>query len=435
MSTRFALVRNATGVKLKPSPFIFRNTQTLQTATKAILDSNAGRDPERLTLKFAAMRADPFAFFRATCPLFYSTLPLARSLKVSPNVLACGDLHLENFGSYKGNNRLVYFDVVDFDESCVAPVAFELVRLLTSMLVGARPLNISASTASKMVNHFVQCYAANVMAAKPRWVERSLATGPVRKLLQSLKGRHRCDLIKQRTFRKSGKIRLLNDGKKSLAIASTDRTHAESILAAYASTQRSPAFFEPIDIARRVAGSGSLGLERYVALVRGDGSVDGQYLIDIKIANASALAASIKLPQPRWKSEAERVVSIQRVSQAIFPALLGSVRIGSQSYVIKELAPTTDRVNLVSLAGKSAALIDVVQTMAETTAWGHLRGCSRFGAAPVETLADFVRRDDWHRQLICCADAAHELVSGQWEKFSMDYDTDPEGLVSALFPA
>lgn len=233
------------------------------------------------------------------------------------------------------------------------------------MLVGAKPLNISTSTASKMVNHFVECYAANVIAAKPRWVERSLATGPVRKLLQNLKDRHRCDLIKQRTFRKSGKIRLLNDGKKSLAIASTDRTHAKSILAAYASTQRTPAFFEPID----------------------------------------------------------------------FPALLGSVRIGSRSYVIKELAPTTDRVNLASLAGKSAALIDVVQTMAETTAWGHLRSCSRFGAAPVETLADFVRRDDWHRLVICCAHSAHELASGQWEKFSMDYDADPEGLVSTVFPA
>lgn len=403
--------------------------------TKVILHHNLGRDPERLKLKLAAMRADPFAFFRGTSPLFYATLPHVRELNSSPMVLACGDLHLENFGSYKGDNRLVYFDLVDFDESCVAPVAFELVRFLTSILVGAKPLNISPATASKMVNHFVECYAENVIAAKPRWVERSLATGPVRKLLQSLKGRHRCDLIARRTYRKSGKIRLLNDGKRTLSISSKDRARAESILAAYASTQRSPAFFEPIDFARRIAGNGSLGLERYVALVRGDGRVKGQYLIDIKIATPSALAASIQLPQPHWKSEAERVVSIQRVSQAIFPALLGSIGMGKRSYVVKELAPTSDRVNLALLGGKSAPLNDVVQTMAETTAWGHLRSCSRFGAAPVETLADFVRRNDWHRQLTRCAHAAHELASGQWEKFSMDYDTDPEGLVSALFPA
>ena len=144
--------------------------------TTAILHHNLGRDPERLKLKLAAMRADPFAFFRGTSPLFYATLPLVRELTSSPMVLVCGDLHLENFGSYKGDNRLVYFDLVDFDESCVAPVAFELVRFLTSILVGAKPLNISTKTASKMADHFVACYAANIIAAKPRWVERSLAT-------------------------------------------------------------------------------------------------------------------------------------------------------------------------------------------------------------------------------------------------------------------
>lgn len=399
--------------------------------TKAILHHNLGRDPERLKLKLAAMRADPFAFFRGNSPLFYATLPRVRELNSSPMILACGDLHVENFGSYKGDNRLVYFDLVDFDESCVAPVAFELVRFLTSILVGAKSLNISTATASKMVNHFVDCYAANVIAAKPRWVERSLATGPVRKLLQSIKGRHRRALIRERTFRKSGTIRLLNDGTKTLAISSKDRARAESILVAYASTQRAPAFYEPIDIARRIAGNGSLGLERYVALVRGEGGADGQYLMDIKIATPSALAANIKFPQPRWKSDAERVVAIQRISQAIFPALLGSVGMGRRSYVIKELAPTADRVNLASLRGKSAALNDVVQTMAETTAWGHLRSCSRFGAAPVEKLADFVRRNDWHHQLTRCAHAAHELASGQWENFSMDYDADPQELVAS----
>lgn len=425
-------VRRTTGVKLKSTPFIFRNTRTMQIETKAILDDNAGRDPERLKLKFAAMRADPFAFFRATCPLFYRTLPLARSLNSSPNVLACGDLHLENFSSYKGDNGLVYFDIADFDESCVTPVAFELVRLLTSILVAAKPLRINDATASKMARQFIETYAANVVATKPRWMERSLATGPVRRLLQSLKGRQRCDLIKQRTSRKSGKIRLLNDGKKSLAISSADRARAESILAAYASLQRSPAFFEPIDIARRIAGNGSLGLERYVALVRGEGGTDGQYLLDIKIARPSALAANIKVAQPHWRSEAERVVSIQRISQAVFPALLGSVGMGKRSYVIKELEPTADRVNLASLGGKSAALNDVIQTMAETTAWGHLRGCSRVGAAPVEILADFVRRDDWHRQLTRYAATAHAVVSRQWDRFSMDYDSDPRGLVSAV---
>ena len=189
----------------------------MQTVTKAILDYNRGRDPERLKMKLAAIRADAFGFFRGTCPLFYSTLKLDRSLVEGPSILACGDLHLQNFGSYKGDNRLVYFDLNDFDESCVAPVAFELVRFLTSIGVGASPLGISDKVASKLILRFIETYAANVISKKPRWVERPLATGPVKTLLQSLRGRHRRDLIMARTRRKAGKIRLIIDGKRTLA--------------------------------------------------------------------------------------------------------------------------------------------------------------------------------------------------------------------------
>ena len=403
----------------------------MHTTTQAILEYNRGRDPQRLRLKLAAIRTNPFAFFRGTCPLFYSTLALDRSLLSSPMVLACGDLHLENFGSYKGDNRLVYFDLNDFDESCVAPVALELVRFLTSILVAAKPLKINSATASKMVASFIETYAANVISTKPRWIERSIATGPVKKLLQSLKGRHRSDLIKQRTLRKAGKIRLLIDGQKTFTATSGDRARAESILSAYASTQASPAFFAPIDFARRIAGNGSLGLERYVALVRGDGNVDGQYLIDMKLANPSSLATNINVSQPRWRSEAERVIAIQRIAQAISPALLGSVGIGKRSYLIKELQPSADRVNLAALGGKSGALNEVVRTMAETTAWAHLRSCGRFATDSVDALAGFAKSAQWRSQITACAHAAKAVVLQQWQDYSADYDADPNPLLSA----
>ena len=403
----------------------------MHTTTQAILEYNRGRDPQRLRLKLAAIRTNPFAFFRGTCPLFYSTLALDRSLLSSPMVLACGDLHLENFGSYKGDNRLVYFDLNDFDESCVAPVALELVRFLTSILVAAKPLKINSATASKMVASFIETYAANVISTKPRWIERSIATGPVKKLLQSLKGRQRCDLIKQRTLRKAGKIRLLIDGKKTFTATSGDRARAESILSAYASTQASPAFFAPIDVARRIAGNGSLGLERYVALVRGDGNVDGQYLIDMKLANPSSLATNINVSQPRWRSEAERVIAIQRIAQAISPALLGSVGIGKRSYLIKELQPSADRVNLAALGGKSGALNEVVRTMAETTAWAHLRSCGRFATDSVDALAGFAKSAQWRSQITACAHAAKAVVLQQWQDYSADVDADPNPPLSA----
>ena len=96
------------------------------------------------------MRASAFAFMRGTCHLFYDQLPRSGVFKSAPPVWVCGDLHLENFGSYKGDNRLVYFDINDFDEAALAPVSWDLVRLLTSLLgrrrdaLGAAPGNAQA---------------------------------------------------------------------------------------------------------------------------------------------------------------------------------------------------------------------------------------------------------------------------------------------------
>ena len=71
---------------------------------QSILDYNRGRDAEILRRKFEVLRADPYAFYRGTCHLFYQTLPRHAVLATAPPLLVCGDLHLENFSIYKGDN-------------------------------------------------------------------------------------------------------------------------------------------------------------------------------------------------------------------------------------------------------------------------------------------------------------------------------------------
>ena len=112
-----------------------------------IVEFNARRDPERLELKYRAIRANAFAFLRGTCHLFYEQLPASGPLKNAPLAWVCGDLHLENFGSYKGDNRLVYFDLNDFDESALLPVSWDLVRFTASVLVGAPALRVTERNA------------------------------------------------------------------------------------------------------------------------------------------------------------------------------------------------------------------------------------------------------------------------------------------------
>ena len=82
---------------------------------------NHGRDPQLIQLKYKAMRPDVFAFYRGTCHLFYEDWPANTSLDNAPPVWICGDLHIQNLGSYKADSRLVYFNINDFDESALAP--------------------------------------------------------------------------------------------------------------------------------------------------------------------------------------------------------------------------------------------------------------------------------------------------------------------------
>jgi uncharacterized protein (DUF2252 family) len=92
----------------------------------------------------------------------------------------------------------------------------------------------------------------------------------------------------------------------------------------FAASQPHPSFFRVCDVARRIAGTGSLGVERYVILVEGRGSPNSNALLDLKIAQPSALAPYVKQKQPRWHSAAERVVAVQQRLQAASPARLAS---------------------------------------------------------------------------------------------------------------
>jgi uncharacterized protein (DUF2252 family) len=394
-----------------------------EAVANAILAYNRGRDPERLRRKFALLRQDPFAFFRGTCHLFYATLPRAPFFAQAPAVLACGDLHVENFGSYKGDNRLVYFDLNDFDEAALAPFALELVRFVASLLVAAAHLKLSAQQAANLCRTFLEAYREAIGDGKPRWVERLTADGMVKDLLGTLDQRKRAELLDRRTERSKSGRRLRIDNVHALPIAEADRRRVNVLLKRIAATTGRPAFYRLIDAARRIAGNGSLGVERYALLVEGKGSPDDNYLLDLKLAVPSALAPSVKLRQPKWANEAERVVVTQRIVQAISPALLYAVADGGRTYVLKELQPTADRLDLALWNGHIERLVSVVTTMAEIVAWGQLRGCFRYGAASVEALQGYVSDPGWQRQLMTAANDSCARTLAQWRAYCKAYDS------------
>ncbi|HEY4223742.1 MAG TPA: DUF2252 family protein, partial [Myxococcota bacterium] len=113
-----------------------------------IVRYHEGRAPDLLARKYDLMAANPFAFYRGSCQLFRDGWPARSALDSAPAIWSCGDLHCENLGCYKGDNRLAYFDLNDFDEAALLPISWDLTRFAASVIVGAPRLSVSTSTAS-----------------------------------------------------------------------------------------------------------------------------------------------------------------------------------------------------------------------------------------------------------------------------------------------
>ena len=107
-----------------------------------------------LEQKHEAMASSPFPFLRATFyrwgPLWLETCP---EFADAPQLLAVGDLHVENFGTWRDLEGRLVWGINDFDEVARMPYAIDLVRLVTSAILakGENGLSIDASDASTAV--------------------------------------------------------------------------------------------------------------------------------------------------------------------------------------------------------------------------------------------------------------------------------------------
>jgi Uncharacterized protein conserved in bacteria (DUF2252) len=94
------------------------------------------RVPELVPVRWGRMMVSPFTFYRG------AALPMASDLARTPvsglAVQACGDAHLSNFGIFGSAERLLVFDVNDFDETLPGPWEWDVKRLAASVEVAAR---------------------------------------------------------------------------------------------------------------------------------------------------------------------------------------------------------------------------------------------------------------------------------------------------------
>ena len=95
--------------------------------------------PADLKLKHQHMAETPFQFLRATFYRWSQLWPqICPDLAAAPAVLAVGDLHVENFGTWRDSEGRLIWGVNDFDEVATMPYAVDLVRLAVSAHMAIR---------------------------------------------------------------------------------------------------------------------------------------------------------------------------------------------------------------------------------------------------------------------------------------------------------
>jgi hypothetical protein len=195
------------------------------------------KDLER---KHAKMRADSFSFLRATYWRWAETvLELYPETVDAPTVLAVGDIHLENFGTWRDADGRLAWGVSDFDEAAEMPYALDLIRLATSALVAGTPPGV---TAASLCAAILKGYLRGLSAPHPLILDRDL--GWLRDLV----------VVPEKERAKFWKK--IDGAKPEPAPARYRRAIAAAM----------PEARLAVRTARRTAGSGSLGRPRWIGV-------------------------------------------------------------------------------------------------------------------------------------------------------------------------
>jgi len=392
-----------------------------------LTEFNAGLLPEMVDLKYEAMAENAFRFFRGTCHLFYQDLAAAEPLPLSPLAWICGDLHIENFGSYKGDNKLVYFDLNDFDEALLAPASYETVRLVCSIFIAFDNLGFEPVKALKMARLFLKTYSATLAKGKAISIEPRTAKGIVCNFLNAATKTSEKELLKKRTISKKKKIMLSLENERHFKLDKTLRKELKAHINDWIKTSSDgPYNYEVISAVFRMAGTGSLGLKRYLFLLKSTNTKNKYLLLDMKQARSSSVQPYLPVQQLAWETEAARVIAVQQRMQNVPAALLSTTVFRGESYIIQELQPVKDSIKFKQLEDYRD-MYQVVDDMAALTASAQLRCGGMQGSGTIDELMAFGADQGWQEAVIAYAQQYARRTKQYYKSYVRDFKAGKYG--------
>jgi hypothetical protein len=334
--------------------------------------------PADLELKHQRMAESPFLFLRATFYRWVQRWPeVCPELAAAPAVLSVGDLHIENFGTWRDAEGRLVWGINDFDEACPMPYANDLVRLAASAILAIRGnhLSLDLQDACDAIlagyrETLEQGGCPFVLAQRHPWL-RDLAKSSLRDPVAFW--------------------------DKLDKLPATTGTVAREVLAAL--EQWLPEKGLSYKLAHRIAGLGSLGRQRFVALADWRGGLIAR--------EAKALCVSACL----WEKPAGGGGEI------LYRKILGTpVRAVDPwvqlcgAWIVRRLAPDCSRVELAALP-KDRDEQKLLYAMGQETANVHAGDA----AAKATIRADLEQRHcHW---LMKAAEAMAEAIEEDWKEW------------------
>jgi uncharacterized protein (DUF2252 family) len=314
-------------------------------------ESNQGRVPELIPIRFGRMSASPFAFYRGAAALMAADL--GRTPSSGLRVQACGDAHLMNFGAFATPERNVIFDINDLDETLPAPFEWDLKRLAASVVIAARYLELPNSDAARVATDLVREYRERMsnyasMRALDVWYDKidlekyaDQADDPVvrkearKRFAERIEREERKsvpDFLFPKLVSQEGAKPTIRDEPPLIFHPTVEQLPGIAsgygeVIAAYRETlpeQTRTLFdrFHFFDLAFKVVGVGSVGTYCGVALFLA--ADDDPLFLQIKEARASVLEPYAG--KSRYANHGQRVVVGQRLMQSASDVFLGWTR-------------------------------------------------------------------------------------------------------------
>jgi len=319
---------------------------------ETLIDQGKSRVADLLGIRYGRMQTDPFAFLRGAAAVMASDLSHTPTTNI--RMQACGDAHLNNFGSYATPEGAPVFDINDFDETLPAPFEWDLKRLATSLVLAGRVAQYSAKAARGLAFAAVQSYREHISTlARLPPLEAWNARVNLRQAI------NRIDDLKVRATVKRHLEQVLQSGSEHFGLVEEKggkvqirekpplvyhlNAHALPANKAFASYTKTLQEDRRVllhryalqDVAFKVVGVGSVGTFCAIGLLTaGDGT---PLLLQIKEAQESVLAPFAGAS--KYSNHGERVVVGQRMMQAASDIFLGWTRepIDGRHFYIRRL--------------------------------------------------------------------------------------------------